>query len=243
MESLAEKSVSVLSPQVFALLKEQPKALLFDLDGTLIDSVPDLAAAIDVMLTSVGRQPAGVDKVVRWVGNGAPALVKRALADDDDGDLIDFADDEFNQAYQIFEFAYAKRLHEATGLYPGVVETLARLSDFKLALITNKPRQFTLPLLESLQITHYFQCIICGDDYERKKPDPMPVIEALKSLRVSAEQALMVGDSVSDIKAAQGAGVATVAMTYGYNHGVAIKEAQSKAGLYLDEFAGLLDAI
>ena len=242
MESLAEKSVSVLSPQVLELLKEQPKALLFDLDGTLIDSVPDLAAAIDVMLPSVGRQTAGVEKVVRWVGNGAPALVKRALADDDDGDLINFAEDEFNRAYEVFEFAYAKRLTHATGLYPGVLDTLAKLSGFKLALITNKPRRFTVPLLSSLNIEHYFQCVICGDDFEHKKPHPLPLQQALKELKAEASQALMIGDSVSDVKAANAAGVAAVALTYGYNHGAPIEEAEAKAGLYLNAFDQLLDA-
>lgn len=222
------------------LLEQPAEGLLFDLDGTLIDSVPDLAAAIDIMLLTQQLPAAGVEKVKRWVGNGAQALVKRALADNDDGDLVDFAGDEFQQAYQVFEFAYAKRLTEATGLYPGVVETLAALSDFKLALITNKPRQFTLPLLEALNIKHYFQCIICGDDFSEKKPHPMPVIQALQALNVDADKAIMIGDSISDIKAAQAAGVATVAMTYGYNHGQPVEKSEPRAGLYLDGFAQLL---
>ena len=126
-------SLSVFSKLVAELNTQPTEAVLFDLDGTLIDSVPDLAAAIDLMLQGIGKPPVGEVKVNRWVGNGASALVKRALADDDQGDeLARFADeledDEYATAYPMFEFAYAQRLTQATGLYNGVLSVLADLN-------------------------------------------------------------------------------------------------------------------
>jgi phosphoglycolate phosphatase len=235
-----------------AELNAQPiAAVLFDLDGTLVDSVPDLAAAIDVMLQSIGKLPAGEAKVNRWVGNGAAALVKRALADDDQGDefhqarfINELADEEYAGAYPIFEFAYAQRLTQATGLYDGVLKVLADLNSagIKLGLITNKPRPFTLPLLRAMNIHHYFDDVICGDDLEHKKPHRLPVLTALDNLGVNAEQAIMVGDSISDVKSAFAAGVKTVAVTYGYNHGISITDASNElqADVFIDHIEQLL---
>ncbi len=242
-------SLSVFSKLVAELNTQPTEAVLFDLDGTLIDSVPDLAAAIDLMLQGIGKPPVGEVKVNRWVGNGASALVKRALADDDQGDeLARFADeledDEYATAYPMFEFAYAQRLTQATGLYNGVLSVLADLNaaEIKLGLITNKPRQFTLPLLRALNIQHYFGDVICGDDFEHKKPHPLPVLKALDNLSIRAEQAIMVGDSISDIKSAAAAGVKTVAVTYGYNHGISITDASNElqADAFIDEIQQLL---
>lgn len=234
---------SIFSSIVAELITQPIKAVLFDLDGTLIDSVPDLAASIDVMLESVGKSPAGEEKVCRWVGNGAHALVKRALADDDEGDLIQ-DNDEFTSAYLVFESAYAERLVKATGLYEGVIEVLADLSTakIKLGLITNKPRRFTLPLLSALNIHHLFDDVICGDDFEHKKPHPLPLQNALKNLGCEPEQAIMVGDSISDIKAAASAGVKSVAVTYGYNHGMSIADVRNdvQADVFIDGILQLL---
>jgi phosphoglycolate phosphatase len=246
-------SISSVFSQRVAELNPQPiAAVLFDLDGTLIDSVPDLSAAIDVMLESMSKAPAGEVKVNRWVGNGAAALVKRALADCDDGDELHHAcypneqdDETYLAAYSIFEVAYEQRLTLATGLYDGVLLVLSALTSagIKLGLITNKPRRFTLPLLKALAIDHYFLDVICGDDLAFKKPHPLPVLTALENLSVSAQQAIMVGDSISDIKSASAAGVKTVAVTYGYNHGISITDAcnECQADVYIDQMQQLLD--
>jgi phosphoglycolate phosphatase len=185
------------------------------------------------------------------VGNGAAALVKRALADSDDGDVLhqnqfthESEDENYLSAYGIFESAYAQRLTSATGLYEGVLSVLSGLTsaNIKLGLITNKPRQFTLPLLEALSIAHYFTDVLCGDDLEFKKPHPLPVLTALDNLGVNSEQAIMVGDSISDIKSASAAGVKTVAVTYGYNHGVSITDASNEcqADVFIDKIQQLL---
>ena len=164
---------SVFSKAVAELNTQAIRAVLFDLDGTLIDSVPDLAAAIDEMLSRIGQAPAGEVKVNRWVGNGAAALVKRALADDDHGDAVHLAqypneydDETYASAYAIFEHAYGERLTAATGLYEGVLSVLSALATdhIILGLITNKPRRFTEPLLQALGIDHYFADVLCGDD-------------------------------------------------------------------------------
>lgn len=242
---------SVFSEKVTQLSGESIKAVLFDLDGTLIDSVPDLAAAIDIMLQSVGKPLAGEIKVNRWVGNGAAALVKRALADADDGDALhqnqfenESDDEHYLSAYGVFEFAYAKRLTTATGLYNGVLAVLSELTSagIILGLITNKPRQFTLPLLQALNIGHYFSDVLCGDDLPFKKPHPLPVLTALENLSLNTQQVIMVGDSISDIKSAQAAGVKTVAVTYGYNHGVSITDPSNgcRADMTIDKIKQLL---
>lgn len=231
---------TLFSKQVAELCAQSIDTVLFDLDGTLIDSVPDLAAAIDLMLQSIGKSAAGEAKVNRWVGNGASALVKCAL--EDSGDELE--DGAYATAYSIFEFAYAKRLVKATGLYDGISEVLADLSaaDIKMGLITNKPRRFTLPLLSALHIRHLFDDIICGDDLEHKKPHPLPIQTALKNLCSQPEKAIMVGDSISDIKAAAAAGVKSVAVTYGYNHGISIKDASNEvlADTFIDHIQQLL---
>jgi len=234
--------MSVFSKPVAELNTQPIRAVLFDLDGTLIDSVPDLTAAIDLMLQSIGKAPAGEEKVNRWVGNGAAALVRRALADCDEADYDE--DEAYSSAYSVFEFAYAQRLTQATGLYPGVLSVLSELASagMVLGLITNKPRRFTLPLLRTLNIHHYFSEVICGDDLEFKKPHPLPVQTALTRLNISTEQAIMVGDSISDVKSARDAGVKSVAVTYGYNHGIAITDASNEcqADMFIDQLPQLL---
>lgn len=251
MVSSATCNTAVLSDAITALNNQPVTAVLFDLDGTLIDSVPDLAAAIDAMLQRMGKAAVGEVKVNRWVGNGAAALVKRALLDADDGDALHQArfnheldDEEYATAYPIFECAYAERLTAATGLYDGVLSVLSQLqaANMILALITNKPRRFTLPLLEALNIAEYFGDVICGDDLAYKKPHPLPVLTSLKNLGVKAEQAIMVGDSISDIQSAQQANVTSVAVTYGYNHGRSIKDESNdaRADVFIDNMQQLL---
>lgn len=195
-----------------------PKLVMFDLDGTLIDSVPDLAAATDQMLVQLGRAPAGVDKVRNWVGNGAPVLVRRALADDIDHQAI--TAEQEAEALAIFMQVYGTG-DSLTTLYPGALETLQSLKvlGLKLALITNKPEKFIPELLAQTHMAEYFDWVVGGDTLPQKKPDPAGLLWVMQQAQVTAQQCLFVGDSRNDVLAAHAAGVACIAVTYGYNYG------------------------
>lgn len=195
-----------------------PSLVMFDLDGTLVDSVPDLAAAVDCMLQQMDRAPAGVEAVRDWVGNGAAVLVRRALA----GGLEHTHVDEqlAEQGLQIFMQAYADN-HALTQVYEGVLPCLDWLKSQQvaLALITNKPEPFVAPLLAEKGLDGYFQWIIGGGTLRRPKPDPAALLDVMQLAQVAPEQALFIGDSRNDVLAAKAAGVRCVALSYGYNHG------------------------
>ena len=214
-----------------------PRLVLFDLDGTLVDSVPDLAAAVDEMLLSLGRPLAGREQVRNWVGNGARVLVRRALAGDLQHEQV--ADADAEQALEVFLAAYANS-HGLSAIYPGVRETLKWLKQqgIEMALITNKPERFVGPLLDDLRIGRYFRWIIGGDTLPQQKPDPTALLHVLKMAGVSPGKALFVGDSRSDVLASKAAGVACIAMSYGYNHGRPI--AEESPALVIDDLRELL---
>ncbi|MCK9535690.1 MAG: phosphoglycolate phosphatase [Pseudomonas sp.] len=195
-----------------------PKVVMFDLDGTLIDSVPDLATATDSMLEQLGRAPAGMNKVRHWVGNGAPVLVRRALADNFDHQGI--TAEQEAEALAIFMQVYGTG-ESLTTLYPGALDTLKTLHmlGIKLALVTNKPEKFLPQLLADTGMAGFFQWIVGGDTFPQKKPDPAGLLWVMQQAGVTAQQCLFIGDSRNDVLAAQAAHVACVAVTYGYNYG------------------------
>lgn len=196
-----------------------PQLVLFDLDGTLLDSVPDLALAVDRMLAALKRPLAGEALVRDWVGNGAQVLVQRALAYGDANNEPDKT--LFERAFALFLNHYGQCCAEQSQLYPGVREYLNFLHERQvdMGLVTNKPISFTEVLLDEFDLRRYFSVVLGGDSLVEKKPHPLPLQHAMIARRVAAEQTLMVGDSRSDIKAAQAAGCRVVAVTYGYNHG------------------------
>ncbi|RTE66781.1 phosphoglycolate phosphatase [Amphritea opalescens] len=197
---------------------EYPQLVLFDLDGTLLDSVPDLTLAIDRMLAALDRPIVGETQVRNWVGNGAQMLVKRALAysgaAEDDSAL-------FDRAFELFLHHYGLCCAEQSRLYSGVRDFLNALQarQVMMGLVTNKPMSFTQTLMDEFDLRQYFSVILGGDSLAEKKPHPLPLRYAMEKIGVAVEQTLMVGDSRSDIKAAQAAGCRVVAVTYGYNHG------------------------
>ncbi len=203
---------------------ENKTAILFDLDGTLVDSVPDLAAAVNEMLRRLGRDGYDEETVRYWVGNGAQTLVRRALLGkrDIDGETIDAA--LFEEAMGLFFDAYAAHLSRATRPYPYVTETLRRLKEagYKTAIVTNKPERFALPLAERLGIADLFDAIYGGDRFEKKKPDSYPLEKMCERLGVNVDEAVMVGDSRNDILAAKACGMHSIGVTYGYNYGESI---------------------
>ncbi|MCB1615012.1 MAG: phosphoglycolate phosphatase [Pseudomonadales bacterium] len=198
-------------------------AVFFDLDGTLVDSVPDLAYAIDQMLQTLSLPVAGVEKVRHWVGNGAEKLIERALffALDDNAAVAA----SFVSAKPLFYEAYQASNGTFSVCYPGVLPTLLRLREngFRLSCITNKPVRFTHPLLRQLELEPLFEKVVSGDTLSVKKPHPAPLLFCAEQLGVAPSACLMVGDSRSDVLAAKNAGVPVVAVSYGYNHGEDIR--------------------
>ena len=176
-----------------------PQLVLFDLDGTLIDSVPDIATATDTMLTALGGRAAGNEKVRSWVGNGAATLVARALKDAN----IDAAQQEV--AMTLWRAAYTLCCTRQTRLYPGAIELLKALDQAKIdmALVTNKPVQFAQPILQHLGIASYFRLVLGGDCVAEKKPAPDMLLEAIQEAGSEKSRCVMVGDSSADIHAAK----------------------------------------
>ena len=196
--------------------------VLIDVDGTLVDSVPDLAFCVDEMLKQLDMPVRGEAAVREWVGNGVIRLTERALTNDLDG----YPEQElFNKAMPIFNELYSENTSKQSELYPGVAEGMAFLKEagFIIGCVTNKAAQFTIPLLKDLDLHDEFETIICGDTLEKKKPDPAPLLHAAKQLGVKPEESLMLGDSKSDVKAARAAGFNIICMSYGYNHGEDIR--------------------
>ena len=196
----------------------QPKLIMIDVDGTLVDSVPDLAYCIDEMMKKLGQQKWGEAKVRHWVGNGIPKLVERALTGELEGRPIK---EVFDIAYPIFLDLYEDNATERSYLYDGVREGLDYLQSqgYQLGCVTNKSEQFTHPLLQVLGIFNDFKIIISGDTLVKRKPDPMPLLYCAEHFNLKPEECLMLGDSVSDVKAARAAGFDIICMSYGYNHG------------------------
>lgn len=200
---------------------EGVELVAFDLDGTLIDSVPDLAIAVDAALVELGLPAVGEARVRDWVGNGSLVLMERALrftAHTDDG-LLD-------RAHQAFLEHYARAPGAHTRLYSGVRECLDGLRGrgLPLALVTNKPEAFIAPLLGGLGLAGDFALCLGGDSLAEKKPHPAPLLHVASHFAISPAACLMVGDSRHDIAAGKAAGFRTLAVPYGYNHGEPVRD-------------------
>lgn len=195
-----------------------PKLVIFDLDGTLLDSVPDLASAIDSMLLDLGRPAAGIERVRDWVGNGSAVLVRRALAGSIEYASVD--EQEAEVAHQVFLQAYSGG-HALTSVYPGVMAFLDALKarGIAMAVATNKPERFVAPLLEEKGMLGYFDWLVGGDTLPVQKPDPAALHWIMQKAGVAVADTLFIGDSRNDVLAGQAAGVKVVAVSYGYNHG------------------------
>jgi len=210
--------------------------VLIDLDGTLVDSVPDLAWCVDEMMKAMDMPARGEANVRNWVGNGVPRLIHRALINQLDGESSDAL---YAKAAPIFMALYADNASKRSHLYPHISDGLQWLKDqgIRIGCVTNKDEQFTLPILKNLGIYDYFEIVISGDTLPLKKPDPAPLLHGAEYFGIKPENALMIGDSISDVKASRAAGFSIICMSYGYNHGVDIRTANPDA--VIDSFAEL----
>lgn len=214
-----------------------PAAALFDLDGTLVDTIPDLAEAIDTMRAELGLAPIGAGVVARYTGRGVESMVARALAHGGGPTTTAAA----AQALDLFRQRYRACNGRHSTVYPGVVTGLDRWRSVvdRLAVVTNKSAQFTLPLLKRMDLARFFDVVVSGDTCARKKPDPEPLLYACRQLAVDPADALMVGDSIHDALGARAAGVRTVAVPYGYHGEVDVQALPVEA--IVPSIAGALD--
>ena len=191
-------------------------AVLFDLDGTLVDSVPDVRWSLNQALAAEGRDAVSIDQVKDYVGQGARQLAERALLDT--GGMIN--DAQHKRLLDGFLTMYRNNPVQFTTVFPGVFEALARLQaqGTKLAICTNKPDITTWPVLRTLGFDKIFPVVLCGDKARKQKPDGSHVTETAEMLGVDPANCIMVGDSENDILAAHDAGVPSVFVTFGYCH-------------------------
>ncbi len=218
------RDLDITQPIGKVLIFTEKQLLLFDLDGTLIDSAPDLAKAVNYTLATLGYPTYDLDTIHHWVGNGAQVLVKRALLGRRDIEGVSIDPALYATAFKTFMAYYRAHLCEETYAYEGVPSTLEALQKrgYTMAIVTNKPYDFVLPILQKLQLVDYFDDYIGGDSLENKKPDPAPLHYMCQKYDRTIAQTLMVGDSKNDILAANACGMESVGVTYGYNYGETI---------------------
>ena len=217
--------------------------LIFDFDGTLIDSVPDLADATNAMLITLGKAPYPLETIRNWVGNGSKVLVERALVGKVDVLEGELTEEAVDHAEQVFFDAYKNISGSKTVAYPDVDSGLRKLqaSGFKLALVTNKPIRFVPKILQSFGWQNLFSEVLGGDSLSTKKPDPEPLLNVCNALNINPAQAVMIGDSRNDILAGQNANMDTLGLSYGYNYGQDIRELNPTEAF--DDFASLVTYI
>src|SRR5208282_4205205 len=202
------------------------RALIFDLDGTLIDSKVDLIHSVNAMLRELGRAELAEETISGYIGHGAPKLVARALGDG-------CTEEERQRALDFFLRYYEAYKMDTTCAYPGVAETLEKLAKVPMAVLTNKPMRISVRILDAMGLSKYFRAIYGGNSFETKKPDPLGARTILKELGAAAQETLLVGDSEVDVQTARNAGTLAAAVNYGF--GVHDREAYP-ADVYLDRF-------
>ena len=183
--------------------------LIFDLDGTLVDSKKDLTASVNHVRATFELSALTEDEIAGLIGGGAQDLIRKALGPD-------VPESELQPSLRLFLTYYRAHMLDRTVLYPGVRETLDRLQDFRLAVLTNKPVHFSCSMLDGLGIYRYFSAVYGGNSFDNKKPNPVGIFQILSDTKAHREKAWMIGDSSVDVLTGRNAGVRTCGVTYGY---------------------------
>ncbi len=204
------------------------KLLIFDLDGTLVDTSKDIANAINHAIKSSGVKPLSVEKIKTMVGYGITKLIENLVPSH-------FREEALNR----FLEHYAEHLLDNTKPYPQVKETLSKLSSYKKAVISNKRERFSMKVLEGTGLLGFFDIILGSDSVVERKPSPIPIFEVLKRTDTSKDEAVIIGDSNFDIEAGKAAGISTIAVTYGYRS----KEYLKEADFMIDAFGELFNIL
>ncbi|WP_179403169.1 phosphoglycolate phosphatase [Burkholderia guangdongensis] len=201
-------------------------AALIDLDGTMVDTADDFTAGLNAMLARLGARETSRDEVIGYVGKGSEHLIESVLKP---RFAAGEAQSRFGDALAIYQTEYAKINGRHTQLYPDVAAGLdaMRAAGLKLACVTNKPHRFAIELLRQYGLADHFGAVLGGDSVPRKKPDPLPMLAACDALGVAPGAAVAIGDSENDALAGRAAGMATLTVPYGYNHGKAIQTINS----------------
>jgi len=209
------------------------QAIIFDLDGTLVDSADDLRAALKRLLADLGLRPIEPTEIKGMIGDGVLKLLERALV------AANGDPQQKDALLPLFLEIYQANSATLTRCYPGVAETLEALRrrGFRMAVVTNKPVLATTKILQALGLAKFFPVVVGGDSVQQRKPHPAPLLEAVRQLEVDVGQALMVGDNIHDVEAAHAAGMRCVAATYGYHHR---PPSQFNADHLIDRFGELL---
>jgi len=204
-----------VAPTAFA----RPQATIFDLDGTLVDTLGDFVVVLNRVLNDLGQPEVARGFVELTVGQGSEHLIRSTLAH------VGAAPDLYEQAWAAYQAHYSELNGQFSAVFPGVIEGLERVRALGLpmACVTNKPAAFAKDLLASKGLLDYFDRVFGGDSFERKKPDPLPLLKTCEALGTRPDQTWMIGDSSNDAKAARAAGCPVVLMSYGYNHGEPIR--------------------
>ena len=214
--------------------------VIIDLDGTLLDTAPDLVAATNAMREELGMAPLPAAQIVSYVGKGAQVLVHRALTERSDG-VADAA--LYECGHHSFLAHYQRENGRSAALYPGVSEGLQAMRQMRLQLacVTNKPAAFTEPLLRQTGLRDYFSIVVSGDTYPKRKPDPMPMLQVALSWQIAPQLIVAIGDSINDAQAARAAGMRVFAVPYGYNEGYSVDTLDVDAVVSsLEQAAGLI---
>ncbi len=224
-------------------MKTQFKLIGFDLDGTLVNSLPDLALSVNAALSELDLPQAPEEFILTWIGNGAPVLIARALDWVQTQTGRSLSEAEFEKVKDRFNFHYGENLCNVSRLYPNVKETLEALKakGYTLAVVTNKPTKYVQPVLAAFGIDHLFSEMLGGQSLPAIKPHPGPLYYLCGKFGVEPRQVLFVGDSKNDILAAHAAGSPVVGLTYGYNYNIPISE--SHPDWVFDDFSQLLEIL